>query len=64
MAAIRLRMLEMENIFKDRLKELMEEYAEILCDGGTSTITIKGILNELITETIDEVMHEINCDNN
>jgi len=54
----------MGNIFKDKLKELMEEYTEILCNGGTSTIDIKGILNELITETVNEVMREINCNNN
>ncbi len=41
----------------------MEEYAEVLCSNSTSTITIKSILHELITETVDEVMQEVNCDN-
>jgi hypothetical protein len=53
----------MGNIFKYKVKELMEEYTEILCDNGTSIITIKGILHELMDEAMDEVMQEINCDN-
>lgn len=52
----------MSTIFKDNIKQLMKEYAETLCSNGTSIIIIKSILHELINESMNEVMLEVNCD--
>lgn len=49
----------MSAIFKENVKKLMREYAEVFHEGGTSPIEIRQLLRELTYESIEEVMMEL-----
>ncbi len=49
----------MSAIFKENVKKLMREYAEVFHEGGTSLVNIRQLLRELSYESIEEVVMEL-----